>query len=169
MSYFIPSVNAHWRASLRREPWRDDVKNKYEWANCTRPESWMWLKYALWPGSRMMSGDLSVGMGGCGDAATCSGWFEMPKSWSGGNQGALFICGVTRDSSGAALGICTVQVFRASDDLYLGECTSGPTGEYCASSWYASTNHYLVAYKAGAPDVAGTTVNTIQPTTTRTY
>lgn len=71
-----------------------------------------------------------------------------------------YITGVTRDSAGAALGSCTVQMFRTSDDAYMGETTSDGSGNYTLVS-PGNFNLYLVAYKAGATDVAGTTVNTL--------
>lgn len=71
-----------------------------------------------------------------------------------------FITGVTRDSAGAALGNCVVQLFRTVDDAIIYEGASDGSGNF---SIYAPVTgpFYLVAYKAGSPDVAGTTVNTL--------
>lgn len=71
-----------------------------------------------------------------------------------------YITGVTKDSAGAALGSCTVQMFRTSDDAYMGETTSDGSGNYTLVS-PGNFNLYLVAYKAGATDVAGTTKNNL--------
>lgn len=72
------------------------------------------------------------------------------------------ITGVTRDSSSVALGNCVVQLFRTLDDLSLGETVSDGSGNY---QIFPVPNvggpYYIVAYKAGSPDVAGTTVNTL--------
>lgn len=72
------------------------------------------------------------------------------------------ISGVTKDSAGAVLGSCTVKLYRTSDDVLLFTTTSdATTGAYQflnASPFFAC---YVVAYKAGSPDTAGTTVNTI--------
>lgn len=72
------------------------------------------------------------------------------------------ITGVTRDSAGAALGGVTVQLFRTVDDVYIGETVSDGAGAYSIVS-VVSGPFYIVAYQAGAPDVAGTTVNTLVP------
>jgi hypothetical protein len=70
------------------------------------------------------------------------------------------ISGVTRDSTGAVLGNCVIDLFRTADDSVAARTESDGSGNY---KIYASSEltHYAVAYKAGSPDVAGTTVNTI--------
>jgi hypothetical protein len=70
------------------------------------------------------------------------------------------ITGITKDSAGAALGNCVIKLFRTSDDLESYSTVSDASGNYILpvdnlTQWYA------VAYKAGSPDVAGTTVNTL--------
>lgn len=75
---------------------------------------------------------------------------------------SVFIAGVTKDGTGAALGGCTVQLFRTWNDEYLGETMSDGAGNYSILA-PGSSPFYLVAYKVGAPDVAGTTVNTLEP------
>ena len=69
------------------------------------------------------------------------------------------IIGISRDSAGAALGNCTVKVFRTSDDVLVASTTSDGSG-----NWTAYPNqqgpYYFVEYKAGAPDVFGTSPNT---------
>ena len=73
----------------------------------------------------------------------------------------LSISGITKDSVGSVLGGCVVKLYRTVDDALVGTTMSDvTTGEY---KFYASpyAAHYLVAYKAGSPDVAGTTVNTL--------
>jgi hypothetical protein len=68
--------------------------------------------------------------------------------------------GITKDSAGAALAACTVDLFRTSDDMKVGTAVSDGAGNYEVYSYDAGP-FYVVAYKAGAPDVAGTTVNTL--------
>jgi len=75
---------------------------------------------------------------------------------------SAYITGITKDSAGVALGDCTVQLFRTWNDAYLGETISDGAGAYSIAA-PGSAPFYLVAYKAGAPDVAGTTVNTLEP------
>lgn len=73
----------------------------------------------------------------------------------------LRIFGVTKDSAGAALASCTVKLFETLTDRYVESQVSGADGTYEFRSASLSTAYYVVAYKAGSPDVAGTTVNTL--------
>lgn len=146
------------------EPLRDVRQNRYEWANSQRADRNMWVGPMFWPSPRM-------GFGACfgsDDLATplTPIWYEQPDLNSGAT-GGYHLCGTTRDNTGAALGTCVVQMFRTSDDLIVNESTSGPTGEYVATSPYGSVNHYLVAYKAGGTDKTGASINTLVPTETR--
>jgi len=74
------------------------------------------------------------------------------------------LVGVTKDSAGVALGACVVQLFRTMNDAFIEEQVSDGSGNFL---FYPpdSGPYYIVAYKAGAPDVAGTTVNTLSTTT----
>jgi hypothetical protein len=75
------------------------------------------------------------------------------------------ISGVTRDSGGAVLGSCVVHLFRTADDLLFEQVTSdATTGAFTVSSVGLAESYYLVAYKPGSPDVAGTTLNTLTGT-----
>ena len=69
------------------------------------------------------------------------------------------IIGVSRDATGAALGNCTVNVFRTADNVLVASTTSDASG-----NWTAYPNqqgpYYFVEYKAGSPDVFGTSPNT---------
>jgi hypothetical protein len=72
------------------------------------------------------------------------------------------ISGVTKDSTGVVLASCVVQLFRTFDDKIMDEKTSDGVGAFeFRSASNPSNTHYIVAYKAGSPDVAGTTVNTL--------
>jgi hypothetical protein len=75
--------------------------------------------------------------------------------------GRLSITGVTMDSAGSPLGSCTIHVFLTADDTEVDQFDSAAvTGVY---AYYPTVSgpFYLVAYLAGSPDVAGTTVNTL--------
>lgn len=69
------------------------------------------------------------------------------------------IIGVSRDAGGVALGDCAVKVFRTADDALVGSTTSAGSGD-----WTVYPNqtgpYYFVEYKAGIPDVFGTSPNT---------
>lgn len=68
--------------------------------------------------------------------------------------------GVTRDTNSAALGSVVVQLFRTTDNSFIEQSTSDVNGNYQLSTPYSDA-HYIVAYKAGSPDIAGTTVDTL--------
>lgn len=70
------------------------------------------------------------------------------------------IAGITRDNTGVPLGLCVVKAYRTVDDVFVAQTLSDGTGNYTISV-PSQAAHYLVAYLVGAPDVAGTTVNTL--------
>jgi hypothetical protein len=71
------------------------------------------------------------------------------------------IAGVTRDQVGAILGSCVVHLFRTSDDVEIAQATSAADGSFSFPVPDNTTSYYIVAYKVGSPDRAGTTVNTL--------
>lgn len=73
-----------------------------------------------------------------------------------------FLSGVTRDATEATLGSCQVMIFSTVDKLFIGETTSDGSGAW--SMWVTlGWPFFRVVYKAGAPDVAGTSRNDIVP------
>lgn len=69
--------------------------------------------------------------------------------------------GVTRDQWGTAIGACTVYLFRTSDNVLQDTTTSDPDGNFLLNTAYYPDTHYIVAHKAGSPDVDGVTPNTL--------
>ena len=69
------------------------------------------------------------------------------------------IIGVSRDATGAALGNCVVNVFTTNSNVLAASTISDGSG-----NWTAYPNqpgpYYFVEYKAGSPDVFGTSPNT---------
>lgn len=70
------------------------------------------------------------------------------------------ITGITKDSSGVALGGCTVMLFNTSTCTLEQQVVSDASGNFTfivdkTKKWFE------VSYKVGTPDVAGTTVNTL--------
>lgn len=96
----------------------------------------------------------SNGVKNNGIPATLLGMMPAPATY-------LRIFGVTKDSTGAALGSCIVDLFRTADDKLMDSVVSDGSGNYEFRSASLSTAYYVVAYKTGAPDLAGTTVNTL--------
>jgi Carboxypeptidase regulatory-like domain len=110
-----------------------------------------------WPSA---SGLIDVG-------ALDDAWGVQPYSWGiyypvSGANGRFAISGVTRDLSGAPLSGVAVKLFRSTDDSLQASVVSDANGYYLATTPYAD-GHYLVTYKAGPPDVYGTTANTLTP------
>jgi hypothetical protein len=95
------------------------------------------------------------------EAAADFGNWE-PQSF--GNQGCAhqkFIIGNCYDSSGNGVSGATVQGYLTANDLYVGEALADANGRYEFGVINPGAAHYLVAYRVGAPDIAGTTVNTL--------
>jgi hypothetical protein len=73
------------------------------------------------------------------------------------------ISGVTRDSTGSPLGSCKVELFETATDKKANETYSDGSGNFTFTVHFNDTQQfYLVAYKNGSPDVAGTTIDEIQ-------
>lgn len=89
-----------------------------------------------------------------------------PYSCDGeGTQTKRFIKGTVVDASDVAVSGANVQGFITSTDAYVGEVQSRDDGSYdLPTETIAGVQHYLVAYKPGSPDTAGTTVNTLTST-----
>lgn len=113
----------------------------------------------LWTRSRM-------GLGGTdgffGLDFSSSGVYETHHDDCAGGQQTKKIIGTTLDASGSSLGNCIVQGFVTATNAFVGQVTSDPGGYYELPTTNTGT-HYLVAYKPGAPDVAGTSADTIVP------
>src|SRR5258706_9914319 len=105
----------------------------------------------LWPRSRFI--DVTAWI----ESTSFEPWSDLPSAHS-----AYMLNGVTRDSFGARLANCLVRAYRTSDDIVVGEVMSDAGGNY-SISLFTTDPCYLVAYKNGAPDVAGTTANTLIP------
>jgi len=72
---------------------------------------------------------------------------------------------VTRDAACTPLPFCTVHLFRTSDDVEVAQQVSDAAGNFDFTLFDDGTvQYYIVAYLAGAPDVAGTTLNTLVST-----
>lgn len=112
-------------------------------------------KSAWWPRGNGLLGDIAL------DVSMLDGVQWGPFDPVGGISARVGFVGISRDQYGSPLGGCVVQLFRTSDDLFIMETTSDSAGNFTLFSWYTPDQHYIVAYKAGSPDVAGTTVNTL--------
>lgn len=149
------------------QAFKDQYWPKWDRGGGLGPRTWKdpnrW--YSLWSfGCRVGSG-APIGSDG-------AGWYDLsmkdlfePYSCDGpGNQSLKFIKGLAVDTSDAPLQGVNLQAFRTSDDTFAGyEVQSREDGSYDLATNFPGVNHYVVAYLAGSPDRAGTTVNTLVP------
>jgi hypothetical protein len=120
---------------------------------------------------RIKTGQLQMRVN-AGIATPCGAWVWLDYtpllnslSWASERWG---ISGVTKDSTGAALGACRV-IARESGRMELdgaesevGETVSDGSGNYSIEV-PLNTAYQLTGYKAGAPDVAGITRADVTP------
>lgn len=143
-----------------------DERNRpaaYQWnATSALAAASRFMPGVLWPGSRFMGG--GGGMGGPfqDDFDGTRACWGVELRASGGQQHKV-ITGTTRDSASTALPNCVVAAYLTTTDVLQGEATSDNGGTFSVPTRETGA-HYLVAYKAGSPDVMGTTVNTLIPT-----
>jgi hypothetical protein len=70
------------------------------------------------------------------------------------------ISGVTKDATGTPLGGCSVLLFNAATNVLTQQAVADASGNY-AFTVDKTQRWFVVAYLPGAPDVAGTSVNTL--------
>lgn len=116
-----------------------------------------WRDGLLWPNSRFGGVDCVV----LTASSATSGVWWVDLLDSGGAQQKKII-GTTRDSTSAVLGNCIVQGFVTASEVFVGQVTSDSAGYFELPTPLPGA-HYLVCYKTGSPDVAGTSVNTLNP------
>lgn len=90
-----------------------------------------------------------------GIAPFVAGTLPMPL------QPSLTITGVTRGSTGAALGGVSLEVFR-TDGTLVSRTTSDGSGNFVTDPVGLGATYQVDAYLSGSPDVAGTTKNNLQ-------
>lgn len=142
------------------EPVLDKRQHRFEWQNSPRPDIVMLVGPMLWYSSRLgpVTDELPFP-----DPAY---WWEYPmKMLESGVSGGFHVCGTVRYDGVGQVGV-TLQMFRTSDDVYVGEAVTGIGGEYCITSQF-NVAHYIVGYLPGTPDKTGATKNTLIATTTR--
>jgi hypothetical protein len=69
------------------------------------------------------------------------------------------LSGITRDLTGAILPNCVVNLFATATNAFLQTTTSDANGAYTFSGASGGNAQFVVSYKVGTPDVAGTTIN----------
>lgn len=80
------------------------------------------------------------------------------------NSSRMVLSGQSQDGTGAPLANCQVMLFRTPDKAFVGETVSDGSGNWSFDILVGGPFFY-VEYKAGSPDVAGTSKNDRSPTT----
>ena len=144
----------------RHEPrWYWQARSPKTWKDRNR-----W--YSLWSwGCRIGYGAPAGSDGAASRDLNYPDLFEPYSCDGDGTQTVRFIKGTCKDSVGAAVANAIVQGFRTDTDAFVGQVQANTDGTYTlGTETVAGVQHYLVAYKAGSPDIAGTTVNTLTST-----
>ncbi len=101
-------------------------------------------------------GPRRIPVGGIGHSLFSTPLLKTPTFF-----GSFSISGVTRDSTGAVLANCAVDLFLTAEDTLVAQTVSDGSGNFSFTVSGNSQNYFLRAYKPGSPDVAGTSVNTL--------
>jgi len=152
------------------QPCFEELLHQPRWAYQSRgPKTWKDRNkfFSLWSfGCRIGGGSDSPEYAPFGANNLSARDLYEPYSCDGdGCSQNRFIRGDCVDDVSAVVANATIQAFRTSDDVFVGESTSYLDGTYiCPVATVAGVQHYIVAYKPGSPDIAGTTVNTLTST-----
>ena len=74
------------------------------------------------------------------------------------------LTGTCYDSTGAVVAAAVVHIFDTATDTEQAQVTADGSGVYIAAALAVQGPLYAVAYHANAPDIAGTTLNTLMAT-----
>ena len=116
---------------------------------------------ALWPVSRLMSGDPGE-VAILGMDASEGGRFEPISVLEGGSSRLYFIHGVCVDGSSNPLGGAVLDLFLTASDVWVSTGGTDSNGIYSLGTPYIGENHYIVA-NYGPNTLVGASVNTLQP------
>jgi len=151
-------LDASWYLRAGRRDMSSRVRSEYEYG--ARNRFWgLWNKPGFFGGDAAPGycfSDQDVGWG----AARWSPWQKAAR----GVQTLKYIMGRTVNANGVALGGATIEAFLTGNNMFVRATLSDSNGNYEVGTEYPGNTHYLVAYYPGAPDMAGTTVNTLVPT-----
>ncbi len=116
---------------------------------------------SAWPSSRLSGSDATAYILGQ-DSQSATGYWEWQVRWQGARTRKVF-SGFTYKGDGTILPGCNVEGFVTATDTTIGSVVSAPDGSFTLPTPYA-VQHYLVSYRAGSPDMEGTTSNSLLPT-----
>jgi hypothetical protein len=107
----------------------------------------------FWPGNRGFVGEATTSL-----EAT---WSRQASRLAWGIASRVGFVGRTYDQNGNLLAGVTCSLFRTSDKLWIMDVISGADGSFLLQSFYSPDTHFIVFSKAGAPEVFGTTRQTL--------
>lgn len=111
--------------------------------------------FAVRAGNRRLVGSSRLPIPGRGLPALIAGLTPLP------HPRALSISGITRDSAGTPLASCVVELYRTLTDVVVDSAASDGSGAFTFRNVGLGQTYYIVSYKAGSPDVFGTSLNTL--------
>jgi len=113
-----------------------------------------------WPRSRGLGSVINAGGANFDQAALYYNFWTW-RERVGGTQSRVEVSGTVQDgTTGLVVSGATVKLYDTPTGALLDTVTTDSLGNYTAGSPYSS-NAFAVGYLSGAPDKAGTTVNTI--------
>jgi hypothetical protein len=109
-----------------------------------------------WPGRVGFQGDQGTDYG-IMDAT----WGRQMARIAQGCASRVGFIGISFDQFGTPLAGVTCSLFRTSTREWIMDVISGSNGSFLLQSWYSPDTHFIVFNKSGAPDVFGTTKQTL--------
>jgi hypothetical protein len=106
----------------------------------------------FWPGNGGFGGDQATDV-----AVNRAVWSRGLARLAHGVASRVGFVGVTRDQYGAPLGGVTCSLFKTDTRAWIMDIVSDANGNFLLQSVYSPDTHFIVFYKAGSPEVFGTT------------
>jgi hypothetical protein len=158
-SHYSATLQPSYEERLHEPRWQWQSRGPKTWRD---QNNWSGLGFTFF---RCSSGDPTDVTGFEHQDLEDSGAYEPFICDGAGTQTKRFFRGTCVNNLDVPVANAIVQGFITSTDVYIGEVTANTDGTYVlGTETIAGVAHYLVAYKAGSPDVAGTTVNTLTST-----
>lgn len=110
----------------------------------------------FWPRTGLVGGSIGAAYGEYIEAD----WHIEPDLTRGARS-MFGIAGITRDVYGSPEPFCTVKLFKTASDELVYQITSDGDGAFVVYTPHLVDPHYIVAFKAGSPDIAGASDNNL--------
>lgn len=139
--------------TIQPPDYRQSAPQMAAWANMLRDTDILWPRSSF-PSQLNANGNGFTGLEGCHQY-----WeWNWPPS---GVHVHKMISGVTLDKNGNVVVSATVKLFNASTDLLVDTKTSNANDGSFTLGDPNNTTNYVVAFKAGSPDITGATDNNL--------